>query len=117
MIFLFPMYEYKHFFYLQVIQRRTSKDIDFYRTWKEYEEFFGNIEGNYWIGLKNIHQLTKDGNSELYVRLERHNGEVKYASYLPFQVKSGEDLYQLKVSDYSGTAGNYVLIFVSQIYT
>ena len=34
----------------QVIQRRIDGEVDFNRTWEEYEDGFGDINHGYWIG-------------------------------------------------------------------
>ena len=34
----------------QVIQRRQDGSVDFYRTYEEYAEGFGNNTGEFWIG-------------------------------------------------------------------
>ena len=34
----------------QVIQRRVDGEVDFNRTWEEYEDGFGDINHGYWIG-------------------------------------------------------------------
>lgn len=45
-----------------VIQRRNANlgKVDFFRSWTDYEDGFGNLDGEFWIGLKNIYMLTKD---------------------------------------------------------
>ena len=44
-----------------VIQRRIDNSTDFFRGWEEYKHGFGNLEGNFWIGLKKLHQLAGPG--------------------------------------------------------
>ena len=45
-----------------MIQRHNLEDnsVSFNKTWKEYVEGFGNLEGNFWYGLKSIHCLTQN---------------------------------------------------------
>ncbi|KAJ8307450.1 hypothetical protein KUTeg_015534 [Tegillarca granosa] len=33
-----------------VIQKRFDGSVNFYRTWKEYRNGFGNVTGEYWLG-------------------------------------------------------------------
>ncbi|KAL3871693.1 hypothetical protein ACJMK2_039677 [Sinanodonta woodiana] len=51
-----------------VMQRRKDGSVSFKRTWAEYVEGFGDLEGDFWLGLNHIHRLTKDG-SQIYINL------------------------------------------------
>ena len=44
-----------------VIQRRVDGTTDFDRNWAEYKKGFGDINGNYWMGLDNMHLLAMPG--------------------------------------------------------
>ena len=44
--------------------------MNFYRGWSDYEEGFGDLEGEFWYGLKNIHCLTNRESVELKFNLE-----------------------------------------------
>ncbi|XP_067940566.1 uncharacterized protein [Watersipora subatra] len=77
-----------------LIQRRLDGTIDFNRGWDEYARGFGNIQGEYWIGLKNIHHLTKK-NQKLSIFLEDHEGQSRTANYSLFQIENKESNYQL----------------------
>ncbi|XP_061176958.1 fibrinogen C domain-containing protein 1-B-like [Saccostrea echinata] len=89
-----------------VIQKRENGDLDFYRTWIEYKEGFGNATKNYWIGNDAIHALTRDKHQELRIDLQRHNGEQAYAVYTTFYIGDENNKYTLTVSGYKGTAGD-----------
>ncbi|XP_062593593.1 fibrinogen C domain-containing protein 1-B-like [Saccostrea cucullata] len=89
-----------------VIQKRQDGDVDFYRTWIEYKEGFGNATKNYWIGNDAIYTLTKDKNQELRIDLQRHNGNKAYAVYSTFYIGDEDNKYRLTVAGYSGTAGD-----------
>ncbi|XP_021965784.2 angiopoietin-related protein 7 [Folsomia candida] len=97
-----------------IIQRRgtpTPPGMDrtnFERSWIDYENGFGSLEGDFWLGLKTIHDLTEEGYTQLLVDLKDWAGEKKYAMYNVFQVAGTQDKYRLKVAGYTGTAGDAV---------
>lgn len=91
-----------------VIQRRQDGSIDFYRDWEEYENGFGDIDGEFFIGLKKLYALTNYyGPQELLIIMEDKSGTQVYAKYDSFAIGNQTDLYKLKkLGKYSGTAGN-----------
>ncbi|XP_050335083.1 fibrinogen C domain-containing protein 1-like isoform X1 [Bactrocera neohumeralis] len=91
-----------------VIQRRVNAEVDFYRKWTDYKIGFGNLDGNYWIGLDKLHALTTSCEHELYIRMESFSGVKYYARYNLFVVGSEAEGYVLKtVGDYKGDASDY----------
>ncbi|XP_078493178.1 fibrinogen C domain-containing protein 1-like [Ciona intestinalis] len=87
-----------------VFQRRTDGSENFYRTWAEYQEKFGNLSNEFWLGLENLHALTSSGSYELRVELEDCENDRRYAKYScsSFAIGSGEQQYRLTVSGDSG---------------
>jgi hypothetical protein len=41
-----------------VVQNRHEGTVDFYRDWQDYKHGFGNIAGEFWLGLEKLHTLT-----------------------------------------------------------
>nr|XP_022295268.1 ficolin-1-like isoform X2 [Crassostrea virginica]XP_022295269.1 ficolin-1-like isoform X2 [Crassostrea virginica] len=93
-----------------VIQNRVDGSTDFYRTWNEYKEGFGNSSHNYWIGNDVLHLLTKNEPQELRVELQRFSGEKGYAEYSTFAVGDESSKYQLTVSGFEGNIGDSLAI-------
>ncbi len=44
-----------------IIQQRINGLVDFYRGWNDYENGFGDLQTEFWLGNKKIHQLTSQG--------------------------------------------------------
>ncbi|VDI41924.1 Hypothetical predicted protein [Mytilus galloprovincialis] len=89
-----------------IIQRHQDGIVDFQRTWAEYETGFGNVEGDYWLGNKHIHQMTSRGKYELRIDLTDIKNEKKYATYKQFSIGDAASKYKLSVGSYSGNAGD-----------
>ena len=87
-----------------VIQRRVDGSVDFYLKWSNYEDGFGKLSGNFWLGNKNIHRLTTSGNTVLRVDLDDGRGKTPYAQFGKFNVAGEVQKYKLSVGSYSGTA-------------
>ncbi|MCL4129541.1 UNVERIFIED_CONTAM: hypothetical protein GTU68_019169 [Idotea baltica] len=91
-----------------VIQRRADlpQREDFYRGWLDYQLGFGNLTGEFWLGLDNIHDLVNETQMELRVDLEDFDGEKRWAKYDLFHIEDSAGKYRLKLEDYQGDAVN-----------
>lgn len=89
-----------------VIQRRQDGSVNFFRNWETYKQGFGNIDGEYWLGLENIYWLTNQGIYKLLVTLEDWTGRKTFAEYASFRIESEADFYRLRVGRYHGNAGD-----------
>ena len=89
-----------------VFQRRQDGSVDFYRNWTDYENGFGNLTGEFWLGLGKINRLTKEQSNTLRVDLGDFDGNTSYAQYTTFSVGNSTTEYTLTVGGYSGTAGD-----------
>ena len=101
-----------------VILRRIDDSVDFQRSWDCYVHGFGDLGGNFFLGLENIRSLTADGDMELWIGLQSHdipfppktNEDIyKVARYSNFKVGEASSKYQLTISGYianASTAGD-----------
>ena len=85
-----------------VVQRRKDGSVSFDRGWVEYEEGFGDLNGEFWYGLKPLHCLTSQGQWELRIDLTHANGTKTYLHYKQFAVGPASDDYTLQISQYKG---------------
>ncbi|XP_050958972.1 microfibril-associated glycoprotein 4-like [Labeo rohita] len=86
--------------YWTVILRRLDDEVNFYRPWDSYKWGFGNKEGEYWLGLEFLHQLTCRYPYRLRVDVEDFKGQKAYAVYKSFSVSAEADGYRLQVSGF-----------------
>ena len=59
--------------------------VNFTRNWADYEKGFGDLDGEFWIGLKNIYELTNQQNT-MKVKLWDNNGNSLNWNYLLFRL-------------------------------
>lgn len=90
-----------------VIQRRTNGNLDFKnRYWAEYEDGFGSLTGEFWLGLRSMHCLTSSKEKwELRIDYQLRNGEKSYLHYKHFAVASAADRYRLTISGFDSSRG------------
>ena len=87
-----------------VIQRRVTGRVDFARNWQDYEKGFGDVSGDYWMGLEGIHHLANDRGTTLRIDMKRTDGVWASATYLHFRVESKITKYKLRLGMYKGGA-------------
>ncbi|TSK20282.1 Tenascin [Bagarius yarrelli] len=88
-----------------VFQRRKDGKTDFFRGWQEYRKGFGDLEGEFWLGNDFLHNLTIITPMTMRVDLRAGN-ESAFAQYATFSMDTMKKHYTLRVSGYSGTAGD-----------
>ena len=86
-----------------MFQKQRDGSVDFYRAWDAYKRGFGNLNGEFWLGLDKIHRLTVSSSNRLRVNLEDLHGSTAFAEYSSFTVASERAKYQLSLGSYSGT--------------
>ncbi|KAM6939018.1 angiopoietin-related protein 3 isoform 1-T1 [Lycodopsis pacificus] len=84
-----------------VIQRRADDSVDFDKTWEEYEKGFGDLEKDFWLGLKKIHSFTQQGVYILRIDLDDWKDGKHWAEYR-FSLEGSSKGYTLHVSNFSG---------------
>lgn len=93
-----------------IIHNRYDGSQNFFLEYILYKHGFGNIGGEFWLGLENIHQLTKNDINELLIELEDHNSTQKYAHYQGFALGSELEGYPIKLLyGYEGNAGDSLI--------
>ncbi|KAM4706776.1 LOW QUALITY PROTEIN: angiopoietin-related protein 4 [Discoglossus pictus] len=53
-----------------VIQRREDGSVDFDQLWESYKSGFGNLDGEFWLGLEKMYQITEQGQYRLRIELQ-----------------------------------------------
>ncbi|KAM9296264.1 microfibril-associated glycoprotein 4-like [Gastrophryne carolinensis] len=88
-----------------VIQKRFDGSVDFYRGWADYTRGFGRADGEYWLGLRNIHLLTQKKSYRLRIDLEDFEGDRRFVTYSDFAISPlaifpEQDGYRLSIDGF-----------------
>ncbi|XP_075948123.1 microfibril-associated glycoprotein 4-like [Anarhichas minor] len=87
-----------------VFQRRIDGTENFFRPWKNYKTGFGNVAGEYWLGLENLFLLTMRKKNELRVDMEDWEAGKASAQYSSFSIDSEYAGYQFHLGSFTGGA-------------
>ncbi|KAG8003124.1 Angiopoietin-related protein 4 [Nibea albiflora] len=86
-----------------VIQKRHDGSQNFNQLWETYKRGFGSLNGEFWLGLENIHSLSKQGQYVLQVELSDRAGEQQQASQYHFQLDGEEKKFTLHLQEESSS--------------
>ena len=102
-----------------VIQRRNASMgwVDVVRNWADYENGFGDLDGEFWIGLKNIYELTSQQRMELRLSVWNTNTDKLYWNYPLFAVSGPDSRYALSTTMTSGSGNGYTPFGTSSRYS
>lgn len=88
-----------------VVQQRFNNETSFRRNWTQYRDGFGEFDGNFWIGLEAMHQLTESSHCQLRIEVfYAALSQWRSAEYSSFVIDSESANYTLHVAGYSGDA-------------
>ena len=85
-----------------IFKRRIDESVGFYLGWKNYTEDFGDLNGEFWLGLDKINRLSNSGQNVLIVDMADFENETRYANYSTFAVADEANQYRLIVGGYTG---------------
>ena len=94
-----------------VIMRRNDS-YNFARNWEYFADGFGPIDNSFWLGLENMHSITKweCAPPELRVDLWDWEGRTAHARYNSFWIGDASSQYAIFVDGYSGDAGDSLTV-------
>ncbi|PIK59697.1 hypothetical protein BSL78_03359 [Apostichopus japonicus] len=90
--------------YILVIQRREDNSINFNRTWDEYENGFGFLSHEFWLGNEKISYITNQRKYQLRMDITTESGCSFFVTYETFRISDSFSHYKLvSTGEYTGT--------------
>ncbi|XP_013931407.1 PREDICTED: angiopoietin-related protein 3 [Thamnophis sirtalis] len=88
-----------------IIQKRSDGSVDFNQTWESYIDGFGNLEGEFWLGLQKIYSIVDQADYILRIELEDWRANKRYIEYT-FKMGGPDRDYALFLSRITGNIPN-----------
>ena len=90
--------------WLVVLRRKADvqQQVNFTRKWDDYERGFGDLNTEFWYGLRNIHCLTTREEVELQIEVRGDDGTGQVWTYGYFVVDGPENNYTLHIGQAEG---------------
>ena len=80
--------------------------MSFNRNWAAYQQGFGDMNGEFWLGNDKIHRLTSTATTEFRIDLTASGPSYGHAKFSNFQVHNNANKYWWSMNSYSGNIGN-----------
>ena len=78
--------------------------VNFNKNWNDYENGFGDLETEFWYGLKEMHCLTQ-ANVEMRIDLTFTDHTSIYWTYRQFIIDGADENYKLHIGQAVGSPG------------
>uniref|UniRef100_A0A8C5SNE7 Angiopoietin like 3 n=1 Tax=Laticauda laticaudata TaxID=8630 RepID=A0A8C5SNE7_LATLA len=88
-----------------IIQKRSDGSVDFNQTWESYRDGFGNLDGEFWLGLQKIYSIVDQADYILRIELEDWKANKRYIEYT-FKMRGPNRDYALFLSRITGNIPN-----------
>lgn len=88
-----------------VFLSRLDGSVDFDRDLVAYTQGFGNISGEYWLGLDTLHALTSSRTYELRADISDWEGGTVFSAHASMVVAGEAENYTLTLGAYTGGEG------------
>ncbi|XP_061775801.1 angiopoietin-related protein 4 [Nerophis ophidion] len=81
-----------------LIQKRQDGSVDFDQLWHAYEQGFGALNGEFWLGLDKIHSIAKNGGYIMKIQMSDWGNDLASVR-LPFRLGGEESKYALQIQE------------------
>ncbi|XP_069119098.1 ficolin-1-like [Argopecten irradians] len=100
-----------------VFERRSVGDLDFSsKNWEDYRFSFGSPDGDFWLGLEYLHDLTV-ADSDVYFDYTIKTGDAPFfAQYHNFSVADNSNKFKMTVSSFFEMTAAYTSIRYGGFY-
>uniref|UniRef100_A0A8C3TCZ7 Angiopoietin like 4 n=1 Tax=Chelydra serpentina TaxID=8475 RepID=A0A8C3TCZ7_CHESE len=65
-----------------VIQRRLDGSVDFDQLWEAYRNGFGDLSGDFWLGLEKVYHIVQERSYNLSIELQDWEGNSQLIQFL-----------------------------------
>lgn len=88
-----------------VFQQKTSAAPAFNRSWADYRSGFGDPNGNFWLGLERLYQMTQSAKYRMRIEVQlQYNLKWYSVEYDSFVVDSEPNGYAIHLNGCAGDA-------------
>ena len=83
--------------FIVVQRRRAPFDLPFNRTWNDYKNGFGDVSGEFWLGLEKLYRITNQPYVKYSIRLDMKltSGASYYYECNNFYIADEKELYKI----------------------